>query len=105
VEANEAAQRILRAHWKLITVAVVLGLALALVVTRGETTMYAGTARVALGTKTPQSEAEAAALGSGARGIVTSRARVAAALSSANVRRNAQNVADANVSLHALGTS
>ena len=44
------------------------------------------------------------ALESGARGIVTSRARVAAALSSANVRRNAQNVADANVSLHVLGT-
>jgi capsular polysaccharide biosynthesis protein len=105
VDTNEAAQRILRAHWKLITVAVVLGLALAFVVTTGKTTGYAGTARVALGTKTPQSEAEAAALESGARGIVTSRARVAAALSSANVRRNAQEVADKNVSLRVLGTS
>jgi capsular polysaccharide biosynthesis protein len=105
VEANEAVQRILRAHWKLITVAVILGLGAALFITRGETTMYAGTARVALGTKTPQSEAEAAALESGARGIVTSRARVAAALRSAKVLRNAQEVADKNVSLRVLGTS
>ena len=48
MEANEAVQRILRAHWKLITVAVILGLGAALFITRGETTMYAGTARVAL---------------------------------------------------------
>jgi hypothetical protein len=104
VELNEAMQRIVRAHWYVIVLCVVAGIAIASAIQPGGS-RYAASTRVALGTTTPQTEAEAAAIASTARAIVTGRERVRDALGAAQLNRNATRVAENDVTVSQLGTS
>jgi capsular polysaccharide biosynthesis protein len=105
VELTEAFQRIVRAHWIVIVFCTMLGVAGGVFIEGRNGSVYAASTRVALGSATPQTEAEAAAISSVAQAIVTSRSQVRDALNVAGVNRNAADVAANDVTVRPLGTS
>jgi uncharacterized protein involved in exopolysaccharide biosynthesis len=105
VEVEEALQRILLVHRRLILVLVLLGLLAGFALHLTERPVYAASTRVVLGSPDPQDAAESQALADGARAIVTSPAHVAAALDALGVSRDPATVARDDVDLQALGTS
>lgn len=105
MDLYEATQRIFRAHVALIVVCLLAGLGVGFAVVREDARTYTASARLAVGSTVPKSEAESAALASTARGIVTSQARVAAAIQREHVARNPNQVATNHVFTRALGSS
>jgi hypothetical protein len=105
VDFSEAFQRIVRGHWIIVTACLVLGLGVGVAVSRNHQSTYTATTRVALGSTTPQTEAEAAAISSVAQAIATSSSQVRDALDSAQVSRDPVRVARHDVTVRSLGTS
>jgi uncharacterized protein YoxC len=105
VDFSEAFQRIVRGHWIVLTACVVLGLGVGVAVSGSRQSIYTAKARVALGSTTPQTEAEAAAISSVAEAIATSSSQVRDALDTARVTRDASHVAKNDVAVRSLGTS
>jgi capsular polysaccharide biosynthesis protein len=105
VDFSEAFQRIVRGHWLILTVCVVLGVSVGVALGLNDASSYTASTRIALGSTTPQTEGEAAAIASVAQAIATSNSQVRHALDTASVRRNASMVASNNVTVRALGTS
>jgi capsular polysaccharide biosynthesis protein len=105
VDFSEAFQRIVRGHWVILAVCLVLGVSVGVVVSRNHQSTYTATTRVALGSTTPQTEAEAAAISSVAQAIATSSTQVRDALSTARVQRDPVKLAHNDVSVSTLGTS
>jgi capsular polysaccharide biosynthesis protein len=105
VDFSEAFQRIVRGHWVILAVCIALGIGAGVVVSRNHQATYTATTRVALGSTTPQTEAEAAAVASVAQAIATSSSQVRDALNTAEVPRDAVRLARDDVSVRSLGTS
>ena len=93
VDFSEAFQRIVRGHWIILTVCVLLGIGVGIAVSRNHQATYTATTRVALGSTTPQTEAEASAISSVAQAIATSNSQVRDALNTAQVQRDSVRVA------------
>jgi capsular polysaccharide biosynthesis protein len=104
VELNEAIDRIVRHHWKLISACVVFGLAVALIVPDASTT-YTASARVVLNVPDPTTVSEAAAVADMARAIATGPQTVGDALRSAGLTDDPVSFAKNNVSVSSLGSS
>jgi capsular polysaccharide biosynthesis protein len=105
VELNDAARRILGQHSWLILAFVVLGVAAAALMHRGDVATYTASTRLVLDTKDPESRAESAAIADTAKAIATSPAQIRDALVRANVRgRDPIEVAE-DVSVRGLGSS
>jgi capsular polysaccharide biosynthesis protein len=106
MELNEVVRRIFGQHWRLIAVFVVVGVAIPLLLHRGDTPSYTASARVVLDTKDPESRAEATAIVDTAKAIATSPSQVQDALQKAGVTgRDPVNVAKHHVSVQGLGSS
>jgi capsular polysaccharide biosynthesis protein len=105
VDFSEGFQRIVRGHWVILAVCVVLGVGVGIVVSRNHHATYTATTRVALGSTTPQTEAEAAAISSVAQAIATSSSQVRDALNAAKVPGDSGRIARDDVSVRSLGTS
>ncbi len=104
MELNEAANRILRGHLKLIAALVLLGLALASGVYFAGGVKYTAASRVQLGTPDPQDPAQAVAIADTARAVVTSPSHVQSAISVADVNRTVPEVTKA-ITVQPLGSS
>jgi uncharacterized protein involved in exopolysaccharide biosynthesis len=105
VESTDVLQRIVRLHWFVIVVFVVFGIGVGAVVGGSGTPDYSSSARVALGTTTPQTQDEANAIASVARAIVTSPTQARDAIGVARVQRDPVDVADHKVTVQSLGLS
>ncbi len=105
MDFSEAFQRIVRGHWIILTVCVVLGIGVGIAVSRNHQATYTATTRVALGSTTPQTEAEASAISSVAQAIATSSSQVRDALNTAQIQRDAERIARDDVTVRSLGTS
>jgi capsular polysaccharide biosynthesis protein len=105
LDAGEAAQRILRLHWRLVLAFALIGLAAAYGLHYKDRPLYAASARVALDTPDTQALSDSTAYADGARAIVTSPTHAAAALAKIHVARDSGVVAAQEVALQAVGTS
>ena len=105
MDFSEAFQRIVRGHWVMLIVCLALGIGVGVIVSSNKKSAYTATTRVALGSTTPQTEAEAAAISSVAQAIATSSSQVRDALNTAGASRDAVQVATNDVSVRSLGTS
>ena len=105
MELNEAVQRILRHHAKLLLALVVIGFGLGAALSARQPTTYTAQARVVLESADPQTQAAADSVADGARGIVTTPSHVQAALDAAGLRRDAVDVAAHDVDAQPLGSS
>lgn len=105
MEAGEIAGRLLRRHWLLITICLILPvLSTALLVLR-QPAQYTADARIITGSAVPSSSTVADATASQVQGLATGRGAVAHALRSANAKRNVEQFASNNVSVIGLGGS
>jgi capsular polysaccharide biosynthesis protein len=104
VDLNEAARRILRHHWVLISLLTLVGLSVPLVLEsyRGET--YVATARISIGTTDTRDGQEANALADTALALATSPEIVRGALEQSSVQRDGADVAG-QVRVEPVGTS
>ena len=105
MDFSEAFQRIVRGRWVILVVCVALGIGVGVVVSRSHQSTYTATTRVALGSTTPQTEAEASAVSSVAQAIATSSSQVRDALATAQIQRDPVRLARDDVSVRSLGTS
>jgi hypothetical protein len=105
VESSDVLQRIVRLHWPVIMLCTIVGLGIGGLIGRHDGTVYSSSARVALGTTTPQTPDEANAIASVARAIVTSPTQARDAIGVAQVRRDPVELADHNVAVQSLGLS
>lgn len=105
MELKDAARRILRQHWLLIAVLVVVGMVAAVLHAR-EPSTYSASTRLVLGTDDPKSRTESGSIADTAKAIATSLTQVRRALEDAHVaNRNPVDVAKRQVFVRALGTS
>jgi capsular polysaccharide biosynthesis protein len=102
---REASRRILGRHALSICLAVIVGLCLAVALTRDDASLYAGAARIQLDSPNPQSQAESTALADGARAFATSPGLVATALRRIDVQRDQTQVARDRITVEAMGSS
>jgi capsular polysaccharide biosynthesis protein len=105
MELDEAVQRIIRQHAKLLLALVVVGGVLGAALAASQSTTYTAQGRVVLDSADPQTQAAADAVADGARGIVTSPSHVQAALTAAHLQRDAVDVAAHEVDVQPLGSS
>jgi capsular polysaccharide biosynthesis protein len=105
MELNDAVNRIVRHHIKLIAAFVLLAAAAAGLLHLGDGPSYAATTRLVLDTADPPGQAASAAIADTGRAIATSPSEVARALRQIGVTRDAREVAEHHVSLGALGSS
>jgi capsular polysaccharide biosynthesis protein len=105
VDIYEAGQRIFRRHWALILLFVLIGLSVPLVLDRLQATDYQGTARLDLGIETHSGQASSS-LADGALGFVTSPDVLGAALKTAKVQRDVQEmITNQDIRVTPVGTS
>jgi capsular polysaccharide biosynthesis protein len=104
VELDEAIQRIVRHHWKLIAVCAAFGVTLGLVLSQGAST-YTASARVVLDLPDPTTVSEAAAIADTARAVVTSPQLVTEALGAAGSDADPTLFARDDISVASLGSS
>ena len=105
MELGDAIQRILRRHWTIVVLAVVVGLAIPAVAHAQDEKRYVATSRLVIDATDPKDAQESTALADAAQGIVTSPGRVASALRKAQVTRNVNDFASNNVGIEVIGTS
>ena len=105
MDIYEAGQRIFRRHWALILLFVLIGLSVPLVLDRLQGTDYQGTARLDLGVETHSGQASSS-LADGALGFVTSPDVLGAALKTAKVQRDVQEmITNQDVRVSPVGSS
>jgi capsular polysaccharide biosynthesis protein len=106
MELNEAGRRILGQHWRLIVLALALGLCVGALLHRGDVKTYTASTRLALDAADPATRQESAAIADSAKAIATSPAQVRGALSQAHATgRDPAEVAKHHVTVRALGSS
>jgi capsular polysaccharide biosynthesis protein len=105
LELGDAIQRILRRHWRIIALAVVVGLAIPVVAHTQDGTRYTATSRLVIDASDPKNAQASTALADAAQGIVTSPGRVATALAKAHATRNVTDFAAKDVKIKVVGTS
>ena len=105
MELGDAIQRILRRHWKVIVLALVVGLAIPAVAHAWDETQYIATSRLVIDAADPKNSQASTALADAAQGIVTSPGRVASALRKAHAARNVTDFAANDVKINVVGTS
>jgi capsular polysaccharide biosynthesis protein len=98
-------RRIVGRHWIVISLCLLAGIALPVAINRDQPANYTAEARLTLDVREPTSAEESTAIADSARALATSTKLVDAALQSAGVSRDAQEVATQRVALDALGTS
>ena len=105
MELGDAIQRILRRHWKVIVLALVVGLAIPAVAHAWDETQYIATSRLVIDAADPKNSQASTSLADAAQGIVTSPGRVASALRKAHAARNVTDFAANDVKINVVGTS
>ena len=106
MEIDEVVTRLTKRYWLLLLAAVVVPVVLVATMVSGQRATYTAHARVAVSAEVPKSAAEASSLVSQVHALATSRDLVAAALSAGGVTgRDAQHIADHDVSVSGQGTS
>jgi len=106
VELNDIGRRIFGAHYPIIVLLVVIGMAVGLLLVVTSSRTYTASARLVLDNQDTKSRSESTAIADTAKAIATSPAQVRAALERAGVRdRSAVEIAKRHVSISALGTS
>jgi uncharacterized protein involved in exopolysaccharide biosynthesis len=105
LELGDAIQRILRRHWNVIVLALVVGLAIPVVAHARDKKQYVATSRMVIDAADPKNSQASTALADAAQGIVTSPGRVASALRKAHATRNVTDFAANNVNIKVVGTS
>src|SRR5437870_5120797 len=105
LELGDAIQRILRRHWKVIVLALVVGLAIPAVAHAWDETQYIATSRLVIDAADPKNAQASTSLADGAQGIVTSPGRIASALRKAHATRNVNDFAANDVAIKVVGTS
>ncbi|MFL5800078.1 MAG: hypothetical protein ACJ77A_19375 [Actinomycetota bacterium] len=105
MELNEAANRILRRHLRLIVSLLLLGVGGAYLLDAHDHVEYQAAARFVLDTQDPQSSTESQAIADTARAIATGPAAVAQALHKIGANRNPVELAKHHIGVEALGSS
>lgn len=104
MELDEAVQRVLRHHVKLIALCLAVGLGLGWVISLGTARHYSASARIIIDAPDPKSSVESGALADTARGIATSAAILKQAVAGAGVSRDWTKLAG-SVSVSSIGVS
>jgi capsular polysaccharide biosynthesis protein len=104
MELDEAVQRVLRHHVKLIAGCLAVGLALGWAVSFRTPRRYSASARIVMDAPDPKSPVEAGALADVARGIATSSALLKSAVAATGVPRDWTRLSS-QVSVNSVGTS
>ena len=104
MELDEAVQRVLRHHVKLIALCLAVGLGLGWVISLGAVRHYSASARIVIDAPDPKSSVESGALADTARGIATSGAILKEAVSSTGAPRDWTRLAK-QVSVSPIGVS
>jgi len=105
LELGDAIQRILRRHWSLIALAVIVGLAIPVVAHARDEKRYVATSRLVIDASDPKDAQASTALADAAQGIVTSPGRVASSLRKAHATRNTTDFAAHNIAIKVIGSS
>lgn len=105
MDFDQIAKRIFRRHAVLIAVCMLVGVAAALLVHRGDVRQYTAVTRLTLDTPDPKSSAESMAVADAARAVVTSPTQVRTALGKVGVARDPATLAREDVHLEQLGSS
>jgi uncharacterized protein involved in exopolysaccharide biosynthesis len=104
MELDEAVQRVLRHHVKLIALWLAIGLGLGWVISLGTPRRYSASARIVIDAPDPKSSVEAGALADTARGIATSSAILKQAVAGTGVPRDWTRLSG-HVSVSSIGVS
>jgi len=104
MELDEAVQRVLRHHVKLIALCLAVGLGLGWAISLGSARHYSASARIVFDSADPKNSVEAGALADTARGIATSAAILKQAVSSTGAPRDWTRLAK-QVSVSPIGVS
>jgi capsular polysaccharide biosynthesis protein len=105
VEIDEIAARLLRQYWALMLFCIVAPLVAIVLMVGKQPPMYAASARIVSGSTVPASNAQAQAIVSQIQGIATGKTAAAAALKTAGVTRNVNNLISSDISVSGLGGS
>jgi len=104
MELDEAVQRVLRHHVKLIALCLAVGLGLGWVISLGSARHYSASARIVIDAPDPKSSVESGALADTARGLATSSAILKQAVSGTGAPRDWTRLAK-QVSVSPIGVS
>lgn len=105
MELNEAVQRIILRHLKIVVGCLIAGLGLGYVAASGSPALYSATARLVLDAPAPKTGVEAAALANSGRAIATSYSHVAAALDAIKIKRDPARLAAHRINVKSVGSS
>lgn len=106
MEIDEVVTRLTKHYWPLLLALIVGSVVVVGLMVSREPASYTAHARIAVSAEIPKSAAEASALVSQVQALATSRDVVAAALSAGRItHRDAQHIADHDVSVNGQGTS